>query len=66
MNIYNNEHYPDPTAQTAMDNVQRAQEDAERRLTQLIGVIKPIIDWAGFDLCARIELRDRRTGRIFR
>lgn len=50
MNIYNNEHYPDPTAQTAIDNAQHSQEDAERRLTQLINVIKPIITWAGFEL----------------
>ena len=36
------------------------------RCNQLIKVLKNTIDLAGFDLVARIEVRDRETGRTYR
>lgn len=44
------------------------QADAalEGKLNFLIKVIKFIANEAGFDITNRIELRDRKTGRLFK
>lgn len=69
----NSEGYADPTAHSALTNIMREQrehdekqEAADARRNQLIKVLKNTIDLAGFDLIARIEVRDRETGRIYR
>lgn len=56
----------DPTAYAAMGKVQEQQDEADVRLIQMLSVVKPIINWAGFDLLNRIEVRDRKTKRIYR
>lgn len=58
----NSEGYKDPTAYQAMKNL--AKE--ERRLTELLFVLKFIINLAGFELIHRIEIRDKKTGREYR
>ena len=66
----NAEGYPDPTAHTAVSSVLKEQQEkvigADARCNLLIKAIKYIIDLSGFDLLARIELRDRHTGRVYR
>lgn len=62
----NAEGYSDPTAGTAMSNILREENEQQRRVSSLIKELKSIIDDAGFDLLARIELRDRKTGREYR
>lgn len=66
----NSEGYADPTAHGALSNVMRGhwerQEIADARCNQLIKVLKSTIDLSGFDLVARIEVRDRETGRTYR
>ena len=62
----NAEGYSDPTAGAAMSNILREENERQRRVTALIGVLKYIIDAAGFELLARIELKDRRSGREYR
>lgn len=62
----NSEGYPDPTAYAAMTPIQRQQDEADQRLTQLIRTLKNVIDLADFDLLERIEVRDRKTGRVYR
>lgn len=57
---------PDPTAHDALLPIAQAEEELEARTTKLIKVLKGIIDLAGYDLMARIELRDRKSGKIFR
>ena len=56
----------DPTAHDALLPIAQADEELERRTNALIRTIKTTIDLAGYDLIARIEIRDRRSGRIFR
>ena len=60
----NKEGYSDPTAYTAISNIQK--EDQQRRATELTNVLKYIIDKAGFELSARIQLREKRTKKEFR
>ena len=62
----NSEGYADPTAYEAMRKILREENEQQRRVTALICELKHIIDAAGFDLIARIEIRDRRTGREYR
>ena len=62
----NKEGYSDPTAHTALRNIIQEEIDQQRRVSELVGVLKFIIDKAGYDLLARIELRDRRTGKEYR
>ena len=58
----NNSGLPDPTAYAATKPI----TDEEQRVGDLVRVLKYIIRVAGFDLVNRIELRDRRSGRIHR
>lgn len=64
--LKNTEGYVDPTAYTAMNNVQKEQDAAELRVQNFIRAVKTIIDQSGYDLLARIEIRDRVTGRDYR
>lgn len=57
---------PDPTTHDALLPIVEAEEELERRTSALIKALKTIIDLAGYDLLARIEVRDRKTGRDFR
>lgn len=62
----NAEGYSDPTACAAMSKIIREENERQRRVTALISELKHIIDAAGFDLIARIEIRDRKSGREYR
>lgn len=63
---YNASGCADPTAYNALLPMVQADEELERRTSSLIKAIKINIDLAGYDLVARIEVRDRKTGRVFR
>lgn len=62
----NKEGYSDPTAYAAISKIQRDEIEMQRRVSELVNVLKFIIDKSGFELMARIELRDKRTGKEFR
>lgn len=62
----NSEGYSDPTAYNGTRSIIREENEQAKRVTVLIGTLKTIIDLAGFDLLARIEVRDRKTGREYR
>lgn len=62
----NREGYNDPTAYAAISKIQRDEAEQQRRVSELVNVLKYIIDKSGFELMARIELRDKRTGKEFR
>lgn len=62
----NTEGYADPTAYAAMTSVQKTQDEADLRVQSFIRALKTLIDQSGYDLLARIEVRDRATGRNYR
>ena len=62
---YNASGCPDPTAYQAIQNVTR-EEKMENKAAFLIQVLKFIIRESGFDLANRIELVDRKSGRVFK
>lgn len=60
----NHEGYPDLTA---YHGIRLAEKDSvQNRANTLIHVLKYIIQTSGFELVARIELRDRRSGKVFK
>lgn len=57
---------PDPTACTALRNIQKETDEADLRVQAFIRAVKTLVDMSGYDLLARIEIRDRFTGRVYR
>lgn len=49
---------PDPTAYHAIKNVTKAENELDTKVNFLIKVLKYIIAESGFELLARIELRE--------
>jgi len=62
----NAEGYSDPTAHDAISKITREENERLRRVSTVIGIIKSILDLAGFDLIERVAIRDRKTGREYR
>ena len=57
---------PDPTAYHALRPIIREEAELDSKVNFLIKVLKYVIAESGFELLARIELRDKKTGRCFR
>ncbi len=62
----NPDGYADPTAHAALTSVQKEQDANDLRVQSFIRALKTMIDQSGYDLLARIEIRDRGTGRNYR
>jgi hypothetical protein len=63
----NNEGYSDPTADTVIGHV--TNEQRKRRIdqeTKTIKTLQNVAHLAGFDIVGRIELREHKSGRIYR
>ncbi len=63
---YNQSGCADPTAYEAISNVIKEEKELDKKVHNLISVLKLIIDWAGFELIDRIEIRDKKTKKEFR
>jgi hypothetical protein len=63
---YNQSGYADPTAYEAISNIIKEEKELDKKVHKLISVLKLIIDWAGFELIGRIEIRDKKTRKEFR
>ena len=57
--------YMDLTAFEAIKNVDR-EADAEKRYKKLLSTIFYICDLAGFHIEGRLEIRDKKTGEVWR
>lgn len=66
--LKNPEGYPDPTAHVAITKVLRETtfDEHDHRHWRLIKTLQNVIDLMDYDLLSRIEVRDRRSGRIYR
>lgn len=63
----NAEHYPDPTAGTAMKNIEDAERrEAMERIKPLIRLMREAAAIAGFEIAERVVLRDIQTRREYR
>ncbi len=63
---HNAEGYRDPTAYEAMKPVQTEQSAEEERLKRMIKTVKSVIDFAGFDLIERIQVQDKKSGKVYK
>lgn len=63
---YNQEGYPDPTAYYGIRQAMAEDTESVQRANALIKELKALIRESGFELMARIELRDKRSGREYR
>ena len=60
--LYNSEGYPNPTA----FGVIQEENELEKKTGFLIKVLKFIINESGYELLNRIEIKDKKSGRVFR
>lgn len=71
MTYKNSEGYSDPTAGAALAAVKKEEKEHkqamdEKRVHDLIKVLKYIIRAAGFELTERVQLKDTKTGREYK
>ena len=59
----NSEGYADPTAYEGTKNIIREENLQQKRITELMNVLRYIIDKAGFELKYRIVFVDKKTGK---
>ena len=62
----NSEGYYAPTAYEGMRSLVREENALDGRVSDLIKVLKFIIRNCGFEVVSRIEIKDIKTGRVFR
>lgn len=66
-NLHRNaEGYSDPTAYGGMKAAMREEREVQNKLNKLVTCLKLIIDLAGFEMTARIQLKHRKSGREFK
>jgi len=64
--FYNSAGYADPTAFHALQTISKEDSELEAKVKQLIKAIKIIAELSDMQIVNRIELRDNKTGRVFR
>ena len=62
----NSEGYYDPTAYEGVKSIVREENALDGRVSDLVRVLKFIIHSCGFELVSRIEIKDVKTGRVFK
>ena len=65
----NNSGYPDLTAYEALKKIQneeRRSQQIDKTAHLVITTIKNILDIAGFELVERIQIRHKKSGKIYK
>ena len=60
---------PDPTAYEAMKNIRSEERKAQivdDNAHKVVNTIKNILDLSGFELMERIQIRHKKSGKIYR
>ena len=63
---FNSEGYYDPTAYEGMKPIIKEEAIQQKRVGELVQVVKYIIDKAGFEMLNRVALKDKKTGKEYR
>ncbi len=63
---FNSEGYFDPTAYEGTKEIIKEESIQQKRVNDLVFVLKYIIDKAGFEMGNRVVLRDKKTGKEYR
>ena len=56
----------DPTAYEAVENVSKEESSIDKDAHKIVSTIKNILDVSGFELVDRIQLRHKKTGKIYK
>ena len=59
----NSEHYSDPTAGKALDNI---MQERQEEVKKLIDKLRRVAGLSGFSIAGRVVLMDKITGKIYR
>lgn len=62
----NSEGYADPTAYEGTKNIIKEENFQQKRITELMNVLRYITDKAGFEIRNRIVFVDKKTGKEYR
>jgi hypothetical protein len=65
----NNSGCPDPTAYKALNNIQAEEKrlnQTDENVRLVITTIKNILDLSGFELVERIQIRHKKSGKIYK
>lgn len=57
---------PDPTAHKAIKNITAEEAKAERAARLTVNVIKGVLELAGFELVGRIQIKHKKTKKVFK
>lgn len=57
---------PDPTAYYGLKPIIKEEHDLDKKVHNLINVLKFIVDWAGFEFIGRIQLRHKESRKEFK
>ena len=63
---YNQSGCADPTAYNALKPIIKEEKELEKKVRNLMTVLKLIVDWAGFEFVGRIQLKHKTTGKEFK
>lgn len=63
---FNSEGYYDPTAYEGLKPIIKEEAAQQKRVSELVQVVKYIIDKAGFEMLNRVALKDKKTGKEYR
>lgn len=66
MNNRNSEGYHDPTAYVGMSEVVKDEKVQSEMVRKLMYHLKYITQLAGFELVGRIQLKHKKSGRVFK
>lgn len=64
--MFNASGCKDPTAGEAIIHISKEEHELNQRVHKLIELTKELLNFAGFDLIGRIQIRDKKTGKEFR
>jgi len=63
---FNESGCADPTAFNALKPIIKEENDLDKKVHNLVNVLKFIVDWAGFEFIGRIQIKDKKTGKEFK
>lgn len=62
----NSEGYSDPTAYAGLRAVLQREQEETKQLNTLIYILKYIINLSDYELLGRIELKHKKSGKVYR
>lgn len=62
----NGSGYKDPTASTVLHAIQKKEQEIDERAARVIKLTKEMLNFCGFELIERVQIRHKQTGREYK